>query len=117
MKRARCPSWPVSIFVAGDIDEARKICRTFCDEEGLCVTVTPTTYVYTRGEEVGVIVGLINYPRFPAPPWDIEAKATLLGLELMYKLEQTSVSIQTPEETRWFSIRADDIAEARTIGD
>lgn len=63
MRRVSAPSCPVSIFIAGDFDEARDLCRAFCDEEGLCVTVTPTTYVYTGGEEDGVIVGLINYPR------------------------------------------------------
>lgn len=53
MKRAQAPSYPVSIFIAGDPDAARRICRNFCDEEGLCVTVTPTTYVYTGGDENG----------------------------------------------------------------
>jgi hypothetical protein len=120
MKRAQTPSWPVSIFIAGDESQARKICRTFCDEEGLCVTVTPTAYVYTGGEEGGVIVGLINYPRFPSAPADIETTAKLLALELMHKLEQESVSVQTPETTHWFSIRAPDLAiatEARRATD
>lgn len=60
-----CTSYPVSIFMAGDYNAAREICRAYCDEVGYCVTVTPTSYVYTGGEESGFIVGLINYPRFP----------------------------------------------------
>lgn len=108
--RTECaPSWPVSIFIAGDCTKAHEICRAFCDEEGLCVTVTPTAYVYTGGEEAGVIVGLINYPRFPSEPNDILATAKLLALELMAKLEQESVSVQTPDETHWFSTRAADV--------
>jgi hypothetical protein len=110
MKRATCPSYPVSIFIAGDFDGARDICRAFCDEEGLCVTVTPTTYVYTKGEEAGVVVGLINYPRFPSEPSSILMTAKLLALELMHKLEQESVSVQTPDETLWFSVRLADRA-------
>ena len=113
MKRASAPSFPVSIFVAGNQDEARRICRQFCDEEGLCVTVTPTAYVYTGGEEAGVIVGLINYPRFPKGPSEIVQTATLLALELMHKLEQESVSVQTPDETLWFSIRSADIGASQ----
>lgn len=109
MRQQQAPSYPVSIFIAGDFDEARDICRAFCDEEGLCVTVTATTYVYTDGEEAGVVVGLINYPRFPSEPSDILTTAKLLALELMSKLEQESVSVQTPDETLWFSIRAADL--------
>lgn len=112
MKRAETLSYPVSIFVGGDADMARQICRQFCDEEGLCVTVTPTTYVYTNGEETGVIVGLINYPRFPAEPRQIAQTAKMLALELMHKLEQQSVTIQTPDKTHWFSIRPADVAIA-----
>jgi hypothetical protein len=114
MRREQTSSYPVSIFVAGDVSEAREICRAFCDEEGLCVTVTPTTYVYTDGEEAGVIVGLINYPRFPSEPSDIVTAAKLLALELMHKLGQESVTVQTPDETCWFSIRTADLAIADT---
>ncbi len=64
------PSCPVSIFIAGDYDKAHEICRAHCDAVGLCVTVTATSYIYTGGEEAGVIVGLINYPRFPSEPAD-----------------------------------------------
>jgi hypothetical protein len=105
------PSFPVSVFIAGDHDEALTACRDYCDRVGLCVTVTPTNYVYTGGEEAGVIVGLINYPRFPSEPRDIAQTATLLALELMHKLEQQSVSVQTPDETTWFSIRPVDLAQ------
>jgi hypothetical protein len=111
MRRETAPSYPVSIFIAGDAAAAQVICRDFCDEEGLCVTVTPTTYVYTGGEEVGVIVGLINYPRFPSELASILMAAKMLAFELMHKLEQESVSVQTPDETHWFSIRAADIGE------
>ena len=77
-----CQAYPVSIFIAGDAKLATMICRDFCDKEGLCVTVTPTTYVYTNGQEEGVIVGLINYPRFPAEPGAIYATANALAEKL-----------------------------------
>lgn len=110
MIRKTALSYPVSIFVAGDPAKAGEICRAYCDEEGLCVTVTPTSYVYTGGEEAGVIVGLINYPRFAAEPREIMFAAKTLALELMHKLEQQSVSIQAPDETVWFSMRPADQA-------
>jgi hypothetical protein len=114
MKQRRAPSYPVSIFIAGDAGEAKCICRAFCDEEGLCVTVTATCYVYKGGYVSGVIVGLINYPRFPAEPAQIETKAIELGMKLRDILGQESFSVQTPTTTTWFSWREADLAIADT---
>lgn len=98
-------SWPVSIFIAGDHARALEVCREHCDEVGLCVTVAPTTYIYTGGQEAGVVVGLINYPRFPDEPARIEAKAIELGMILREALGQQSFSVQTPSETIYVSHR------------
>lgn len=102
------PSYPVSIFIAGDYDRARQIAREFCMDKGACVTITPTSYIYTGGEESGVIVGLINYPRFPAEPGDILSKAYELGEALMVGLCQHSYTIQTPNRTFWYSRRPEE---------
>jgi hypothetical protein len=111
MRTEFAPSCPVGIFMAGDIELARLACAKFCDEVGLCVTVTPTTYVYTGGEEHGIIVGFINYPRFPKEPAQIEATAIELGMKLREALGQESFSVQTPTTTTWFSWRAADLAQ------
>lgn len=100
-----CPAYPVSIFMAGAVDNAKAICREYCDQVGLCVTVTPTTYVYTNGEEDGFIVGLINYARFPSDAAEIERKAKELADSLRGSLGQESYTIQTPTESRWYSWR------------
>lgn len=102
---ASCPSLPISIFIAGDYDAARQICRDFCDEVGFCVTVTATSYVYTGGEEEGVIVGLINYPRFPKSQAELADKALRLANRLREGLGQESYSIQYPDTTVWHSWR------------
>ena len=99
------PSFPVSIFIAGDYDRARQIAREFCMNVGACVTVTATSYIYTGGEEAGVIVGFINYPRFPSDTAGILTKAEQLADDLMHGLCQHSYTIQTPETTRWYSRR------------
>lgn len=103
-----CPAYPVSIFIAGDAKIAKMVCRDFCDKEGLCVTVTPTSYVYTGGEEEGLVVGLINYPRFPAAPGHIYATATALAEKLCEVLGQHSFTVQTPDAAFWTSYRAED---------
>ena len=99
------PSYPVSIFMAGDIDHAMHHCRAYCDDVGFCVTVTPTDYIYRDGQEDGFIVGLINYPRFPATPEQIFKIANEIADKLRRHLYQDSYSIQTPTETHWFSWR------------
>jgi hypothetical protein len=99
------PAYNVTIFIAGDYDTHCETARMFCDAHGLCVTVTRTNYVYTRGEEPGVIVGLINYARFPTGPDEIEAKALALAKLLRVEAEQQSFTIQTPTESRFYSWR------------
>jgi hypothetical protein len=113
MRTENAPSFPVSIFIGGDHTSALEACQAHCDEVGLCVTVTPTTYVYTQGAEAGVIVGLINYPRFPSEPLLIEAKAVELGTKLREALGQESFTVQTPTTTTWFSWRAEGDAPQR----
>lgn len=99
------PSYPISIFMAGDISAATDYVRQYCDENGLCVTVTPTCYVYTGGQEAGFIVGLINYPRFPSSPEGLWAVAESVAAYLRERLYQDSYTIQAPDKTVWFSHR------------
>ena len=105
MIRKECPSYPVSIFMAGSPKDAHLWCRGYCDDVGLCVTVTETRYVWTGGFAFGFIVGLINYPRFPLSPEQIWSHAEAIGELLCRKLEQDSYSIQAPDKTVWFSHR------------
>jgi ferredoxin len=107
MRRVETLSYPVQIFVAGDAASALTICRAYCDAVGLCVTVTPTLYAYTGGDEAGVIVGLINYGRFPSEPQAIFARARELARKLIDGLGQESATIQAPDKTLWISFRVD----------
>lgn len=104
MKTETAPTYTATIYIAGDIDEARRVCREAC-MAGLCVTVTPTEFIYTGGAEAGVAVGLINYPRFPAEPAGIFAKAEALALKLIDGLCQHSASIVATDRTVWLTRR------------
>lgn len=101
----RANSYPVTIFIAGDLATAKSAAREWTFTEGACVTVEPVSYIYTGGQEEGVRVGFINYPRFPSEPDVIKNKAQRLAIFLMERLYQNSFSIETPEETIWFSRR------------
>ena len=87
-----------------DIILAKEICQKYCDEVGLGLTFTKTEFIYTDGGEDGVIIGLINYPRFPSKPEVILEHAMTIGKELLEKLNQKRLSIATP--TRTFMLEA-----------
>lgn len=105
MKVTRAPSFDVRIVMAGDRADAARLCREFCFEVGFCVTLENAEYIYTGGQESGIVVGLINYPRFPRDQASIVEMAEQLGTKLMEGLHQHSFSIVTPQETIWYSRR------------
>jgi ferredoxin len=93
------------IWIAGDAAVARQVCREYCMTVGLCVTVTPTDFIYTGGQEAGVVVGLLNYPRFPDKPPALAEKAMQLAGRLRAALCQHSVLVEGPDITTWISER------------
>ena len=60
-----------------------------------------------EGEEAGVRVGLINYPRFPTTFEALQQTAFDLANMLKSRLCQHSYSIVGPAETNWHSDRED----------
>lgn len=102
-------SFPVSLFIAGDYEQACKSAREYCDQYKWCFTVTKTSYVYKGGQEDGVIIGLINYPRFPNDGETIMNHAFELGKKLIVDLNQQSFSVQGPNKTVWVSYRPEDV--------
>lgn len=93
------------IYIAGDIDVARQTLREECMREGLCVTLEPCDYIFTAGLEYGMVVGFINYPRFPQEKEKITARAIQVAKLLKEKLCQSSCAVMTPDETVWLSTR------------
>jgi len=88
--------WRHSCFGTSRIEN---ICQKYVDRAGLCVTVTPTKFIYTDGNEVGAIVGLINYARFPSTPRAILKHAKALAQALKKDLGQERVTIMTANES------------------
>lgn len=81
------------------IEEVTEVCQEYCNRIGLCVTVTPTHFIYTDGREKGCLIGLINYPRFPSTPNEIYNKAFDLACILREKFNQLKVSIICTDKT------------------
>jgi hypothetical protein len=78
------------------LEDAQQIAQKYCDEHKLCVTLTPTTFVYNGGNESGVAVGLINYPRFPSTPEVIGNHALKLAEIYLKEFQQYKVSVVFP---------------------
>ena len=105
MERKDCPTYWVRMYLSGPIEVAKQVTREECLREGLCVTVEPTLFCYTGGEEAGYVVGLINYPRFPTTPEAIRDRARGLMEKLLNATFQHSALLMTPETTEWISRR------------
>lgn len=88
-----------------DIPIARELCSNYVNEVGLCVTFTPTEYIYSNDHgkgyagEKGIIVGLINYPRIPTEPEKIRELAMDLAYLLKIKFKQQRVTVMFPDKT------------------
>lgn len=102
-KVGSCSAYWVKIYAAGPIDVARQIVRAECADKGLCVTVTPTVYIYTGGEEAGYVVGLVNYPRFPSAEDEIKGRAKGLAIRLLEGTFQRSIMLMGHREATWIS--------------
>lgn len=99
------PTFWSKIYLSGLRDIIEQTCRQECKEAGLCVTVESVKYIYTGGEELGCVVGLINYPRFPSNPETIAERATKLAMKLLESTCQSSVLVMTPTQTTWITNR------------
>lgn len=100
------PTYEIKLYLSGPIEVAKQAIRADCLREGLCVTVEPTDFIYTGGEERGFVVGLLNYPRFPCEPTALEARAYDLMVKLLESTHQHSALMVTPAKSTWYSRRA-----------
>src|ERR1035437_4930266 len=81
------------------LQEVETLIQNWVDKLGMCVTVTPTKFVYTGGSEPGLIVGMINYPRFPSEEWKIQENALDLANILLKECKQMRISVVFPNKT------------------
>jgi hypothetical protein len=94
----------VRIYIAGPVPLIEQCCREFV-LDGLCVTVTPTNYIFTHGEQSGAIIELINYPKYPSTPEEDWDQAIDLANFLLDNLHQGSYTVMSPEKVITFDRR------------
>lgn len=83
----------VEVFMAGDVEHAKQVIRRCCKDNPLCVTVTPTTFIYCGGEEAGFVIGIRNYPRFPSDAYTLRTAAFDMAAVLRNELAQDSFMV------------------------
>lgn len=100
-------TYTIRLCMAGDIESAKRLLRQACypPNEGLCVTISPTTFIYTGGEEAGFEVGFVNYPRFPTTPDQLWGRALAIANGLISSLCQWSALLIGPDRTEWINRR------------
>jgi hypothetical protein len=107
-----CPTYNAQIYVGlrhgytgliTSFEFVESFIQKWADELGACVSVTRTKFVYTKGNEPGIIVGFINYPRFPLEPKELESRVMELAQKLLIFCQQMNVSIVFPKNTLMIS--------------
>jgi len=101
-------TYTVRLYIAGDINTAKRWLNDYCYNNGLCVTVEPTTFIYTGGEESGMVIGFVKYPRFSKKPSELFGEAKYMAELLLAALNQQSCLLVCPDKTTWISNRRED---------
>jgi hypothetical protein len=100
------PTYQIKIYISGPIEVAKQVIREHLLKNPLCVSIEPSTYMYVGGEESGYVVGLLNYPRFPTAPNELNIRARVLAELLLKNTFQRSCLIVTPENTTWITVES-----------
>tara|TARA_S200002703_G_C3660122_1_gene202736 strand:+ start:208 stop:543 length:336 start_codon:yes stop_codon:yes gene_type:complete len=97
------PASSYNIYIAGAFEAACLCLQEFCGEKGACFSVTATEYVYSGGRESGVIVGIINYGRFPSTDESLARLSEEVAKVLILGLHQNSASVVGPKGSMWIT--------------
>ena len=92
LKEKTCETHVVKIYIAGDKNLARQVLQEYV-MEGACVSISSEEYIYTMGNETGIVVNLINYPRFPKTKNQLTGQAIELAYILIERLYQGSCTV------------------------
>jgi hypothetical protein len=104
--KMKLPTYQIKIYLSGSIEVAKQVIREHLLDNPLCVTIEPTTFIYVGGEEAGYVVGLLNYPRFPTLPNELNVRADILAELLIKKTFQRSALVVKPKMTTWITLES-----------
>lgn len=97
-------TYQATIYVGGDLATARAFLRDAAYQEWLCVSLTPTEFVFTGAVEAGVAIGFCAYPEVPVDPEQIFERARQIATGLVKALGQRTALVVATDRTEWISI-------------
>ena len=110
------PSFPITLWIAGELAEIKQYVRQYCNETPMCVTITETEFIYVGGQEKGARIGFAHYPRFPLKNIESTLVQNAYGMAkfLIEKCYQRTALIETRFESIWVTtMDEDEIAERK----
>lgn len=87
-----------------EMPELLEYCGNYCRKVDTTVSVTPTVFMYSKGCELGAIIGLIH-AHSRRRNEEIRRNALKLAKALLGEFNQTTVSVVFPDETIVFEHR------------
>jgi len=111
MKTKIASTHVIKIYIAGDRSLARQILQEYV-MRGACVSISEEEYIYKMGNETGIVVNLINYPRFPKEQDELLDQALDLAHILIERLHQGSCTVVDYNGQSYFlSRRSQDVTD------
>ena len=107
MKIVQDKTHVIKIYIAGDRILAGQILQEYV-MRGACVSISEEQYIFTMGDENGIVVNLINYPRFPKTEKELLDQALDLAELLIVKLYQGSCTVVDYNGDSYFITRRKD---------
>lgn len=83
----------------------------YVDQEGFCVTATRTFFRYTGGTELGLKIGIRNYPRFPLEWDELIGHAERIGFKIAEAGGQDTFMIEDGSAVYWFTRNPEHLSE------
>ena len=82
-----------------NIEELKDFLQKNVNRIRLCLTITPTTFIYKGERETGATIGLINYSRFPETKEELKQKAEEIANLCKDKYQQNKIAIEYQNQT------------------
>lgn len=98
----RAETFYANLHIAGCYEDAVKEARRFAYNKGYCVQVHKCDYIYTGGMENGLLIRVIQYPRFYKEVTQIKEDFIAFSHSMGEVLYQKSFTVEFPDDTLYF---------------
>lgn len=91
-----------NIHIAGDLAAAERFCTEYAFQKGWCTQIYPCKYIYTGGQESGIVARIISYPRFKKSFEIQNAEVIDFAKKLAERLCQKSFTIENKDTSTYY---------------